>query len=444
MTKIAKKKMAILITKLTSLCLLLLSLFTNANSDNDLSGTPGISGVYAGEYSIIMRAAPAGVILGYGISKPQWLWNFNDNTAIIQGTTLSVGFNYQLHDVDNLDPEGETLHFNDNGDGTYTLYYSLQIYHPGLGNPMANASTTFRITQNNKILDIVAIDVEGDLPDGIIGTQIPGVFPLTIEPDLHGSAFQLAADSNNDGLSDQQALLLGLSPTLYDSDGDGIDDIIELGSDSSQPIDQDNDSIIDALEYGNNATNGQIAHGLKLISNDILTLSSETGWFVTKLTTASMESPVNNTTNNDDIVNTDATLGAPGLNYKFGHIDFELSLGQDLQYAEMASITLEFSSKLPDKLVLYSLERTESGNAYSLLSEQSWQKLSDNSIVVTLYNDDARDLQSQNPDSLAGSIALAENSLGQISRTEQAGSIAWLLTLLLLCLTRETFHIKKT
>lgn len=427
MNGIKESKMTVLWIKLKVLSLFFLSFLVSANNQQTLTGASNINGIYSGEYSIIMRAAPVGVVLGYGISKPQWQWNFDNNTAIVEGTTLSVGFNYELHNLDIIDPEGETLYFDNNGDGTYTLHYSLQIYNPGLGNPMASASTTFRITKNDKILDIVAIDKELDAPDGIIGTQIPNVFPLTIEPDMHGIAYQLAADSNNDGLSDQQALLLGLNPTLYDTDNDGIDDIIELGNNLIQPIDYDNDSIIDALEYGNSATDAQVAHGLTLISGDMLTLKSGSNWFVTKVGNASMETPVDNTTDNSDIVNTDSTSGTPGLNYNFGHIDFELSLDEQKQHSNVALITLDFSSDLPKNLVVYSLEKAELGNTYSLVSEQNWQRLSNNSIVVTLYNDDVRDLNEKNHYTLAGSIAIAGNTIGNVTRKEDGGSVGYLL-----------------
>ena len=442
MNTITERKMTVMWIKLKVLSLFFLSFLVSANNQQTLTGTSNINGIYAGEYSIIMRAAPVGVVLGYGISKPQWQWNFDNNTAIVQGTTLSVGFNYELHDLDNIDPEGETLYFDNNGDGTYTLHYSLQIYNPGLGNPMASASTTFRITKNDKILDIIAIDKELATPDGIIGTQIPNVFPLTIEPDMHGIAYQLAADSNNDGLSDQQALSLGLSPTSYDTDSDGIDDIIELGNNVTQPIDSDHDSIIDALEYGNSATDAQVAHGLTLISSDMLTLRSESDWFITKVSNASMETPVDNTTDNNDIVNTDSTLGAPGLNYFFGHIDFELSLAEQKQHANVALITLELSSDLPEKLVVYSLEKTLSGNIYSLVSEQHWQRLSNNSLVVTLYNDDVRDLNEKNHSILAGSIAIAENTIGNVTRKENGGSIGYLISLILLSFMIRVLLIK--
>lgn len=56
-----------------------------------------------------------------------------------------------------------------------------------------------------------------------------------------------ALDSDNDGLSDAVERQLGTSPTNKDSDGDGIDDLSEVGS-ASRPKDSDGDKIIDALD----------------------------------------------------------------------------------------------------------------------------------------------------------------------------------------------------
>ena len=56
-------------------------------------------------------------------------------------------------------------------------------------------------------------------------------------------------DSDADGLSDQYEVILGTERYLADTDGDGIDDAIEIGNDPNSPLDTDNDSIIDALDF---------------------------------------------------------------------------------------------------------------------------------------------------------------------------------------------------
>ncbi|MDH5546946.1 MAG: tandem-95 repeat protein [Gammaproteobacteria bacterium] len=70
-------------------------------------------------------------------------------------------------------------------------------------------------------------------------------------------------DSNDDGVTDAQAMAIGIDPkaSQADTDGDGIPDKYEIG-DPNNPTDSDGDGIIDALEYGdaaNDATRANIA-----------------------------------------------------------------------------------------------------------------------------------------------------------------------------------------
>jgi hypothetical protein len=59
---------------------------------------------------------------------------------------------------------------------------------------------------------------------------------------------QDSADFDNDGLTDQQEELLGTERYLADTDGDGINDGIEVGNNLLKPNNHDNDSRIDALD----------------------------------------------------------------------------------------------------------------------------------------------------------------------------------------------------
>lgn len=58
-----------------------------------------------------------------------------------------------------------------------------------------------------------------------------------------------ALDSDSDGLSDKYERTIGTEPYLADTDGDGIDDGIEIGKNLNSPLDSDNDSIINALDF---------------------------------------------------------------------------------------------------------------------------------------------------------------------------------------------------
>jgi len=55
-------------------------------------------------------------------------------------------------------------------------------------------------------------------------------------------------DADNDAISDETERSLGTDPENDDSDGDGIKDNIELGTDLKTPVDTDGDGIIDALD----------------------------------------------------------------------------------------------------------------------------------------------------------------------------------------------------
>ena len=55
-------------------------------------------------------------------------------------------------------------------------------------------------------------------------------------------------DSDNDGLSNGLELALGTDPMNKDSDGDGVEDRVEVGVYKRKPLDSDRDGIIDALD----------------------------------------------------------------------------------------------------------------------------------------------------------------------------------------------------
>jgi heat shock protein beta len=68
------------------------------------------------------------------------------------------------------------------------------------------------------------------------------------QPNIFHPNSQNATDFDNDGLTDLQERQLGTERYLADTDGDGINDGIEVGADPSHPLDHDNDKRIDALD----------------------------------------------------------------------------------------------------------------------------------------------------------------------------------------------------
>ena len=83
-------------------------------------------------------------------------------------------------------------------------------------------------------------DEIGELMDTPKDTDADGTIDaLDTEDDL---------DQDNDGLSDALEAQLNTDPKKADTDGDGIDDAKEVGSDTEAPIDTDLDGTIDALD----------------------------------------------------------------------------------------------------------------------------------------------------------------------------------------------------
>jgi hypothetical protein len=71
---------------------------------------------------------------------------------------------------------------------------------------------------------------------------------LAITSSLSTNNLYNDSDFDNDGLTDQQEELLGTERYLADTDGDGINDGVEVGNNLSEPNDHDNDKRIDALD----------------------------------------------------------------------------------------------------------------------------------------------------------------------------------------------------
>ncbi|GEM_PF-6936298 len=85
------------------------------------------------------------------------------------------------------------------------------------------------------------------------------------------------ADSNGDGLGDQQAASHHLDPGSDDSDGDGQPDAVEVG-DPRSPVDSDGDGLLDAIEPGAAAADaGELAFVVNAASATALGLPELAG-----------------------------------------------------------------------------------------------------------------------------------------------------------------------
>ncbi len=73
--------------------------------------------------------------------------------------------------------------------------------------------------------------------------------PCTVETvEVTISVSDCNTDDDLDGLVTGQEVVLGTDPNNPDTDGDGIEDGVEAGTDFNNPLDEDNDGIIDALD----------------------------------------------------------------------------------------------------------------------------------------------------------------------------------------------------
>ncbi|MGI9572995.1 hypothetical protein ACRYJU_02810 [Alloalcanivorax xenomutans] len=400
-----------------------------------MAGTPGLTGVYHGQHLLTMRGCPGAcqagseLVLGKGIRNADWSWNFDEGWVLIRGTTLTVGFDYEVQSIGNRGQGDDrlTAGFADNLDGTYTVYHGFQIYNPNVGNPRADTSTTFEITEdpdNPNLIVITTVDNEpGGVPDGIPGTQIVGVFPMTVQPDFTGSARLEGSSSGGDGISDQLKEQLGLNPDAdnADTDGDDLPDVDELGADPENPVDADADGVIDALEPGAAAQDPQLVAGVALldgipgrqVTGDALsgtTAEASVGepWRFTSVATGYMSLA---TDPDGDSAIPDTTRGDAGLEYQYGFIRFDLQVSAVT--SDPVTVRLTFQAPLPEssRLLLYAAQAIDGNERYQLMASDAYQRLEDHTLEIRLYDNGPWDL---NPVAgvLTFGVAPVENTLG--------------------------------
>lgn len=114
------------------------------------------------------------------------------------------------------------------------------------------------------------IDTDGD---GIPDNEEVGSEPnAAIDTDADGKINALDDDDDNDNLPTLLETNIKTNPLEKDSDGDGIDDATEVGSNPSVPINTDGDKLIDALDTDDDndglATIDEIAIGTNHLKAD--------------------------------------------------------------------------------------------------------------------------------------------------------------------------------
>ncbi len=93
-------------------------------------------------------------------------------------------------------------------------------------------------------------DSDGDgIPDNL---EIGSNKDQLQDTDNDGQIDAVDTDDDNDKLLTSIELTLGTNPLKADTDGDSISDVIEIGKNTDKPLDSDGDGLIDALDATNN------------------------------------------------------------------------------------------------------------------------------------------------------------------------------------------------
>jgi hypothetical protein len=198
----------------------------------------------------------------------------------------------------------------------------------------------------------------------------------------------LAIDSNNDGITDADAIDLGLDPTDPDgdSDGDGTPDVDEVGSDPTDPLDTDGDGVIDALEPPSSSADATTASDFTLTTGDTVTITTEAGQTLSQV---------------DAVVATD-NPPAGIVNFPFGAISYITTAPA----GGSVKVRMAFSTDLPR---LLGLTKMDNAGNITLLPTDVWTLIDSRTVEITLTDGDpTTDLDNTVNGSILDPVAPAE------------------------------------
>ena len=221
--------------------------------------------------------------------------------------------------------------------------------------PAASCSLTVRFTPTS-------VDASNDSFD--IPSSDGDENPLTVTVSGSGTEV-LPPDSNGDGLSDADAIALGLDPDDPDgdTDNDGQSDVVEVGVDIDNPMDNDGDGVIDALEPGETANDAGVASGLRLTSGDTVIITTAPGEMLSNVSSGA-------------VIN-----GPDDVKFPYGMVSYTTTspVGGEV------TVRMTFSVDLPSGLVIDKVDRA---NNYTDLPDAIWNQVDSRSVDITLTDGD--------------------------------------------------------
>jgi hypothetical protein len=213
-------------------------------------------------------------------------------------------------------------------------------------------------------------------------------------------------DSNDDGISDADALALGLDPNDPDgdTDGDGASDVDETGGDPENPlpVDTDVDGVIDALEPGESARDARVASGLRLPSGDTATITTAAGEMLSQVSAAV------------------ATGGPSGIIFPFGSISYTTSspVGGNV------TVRMAFSADLPIFLGQYKVDNKRIPSVFTELPTSIWTLVDSRTVDINLTDGDPLTDLDGVPGSIEDPVAPAELEPSVSSSSSGGGGCA--------------------
>lgn len=343
-----------------------LTLTDNGDGTATLSGTPTNADVTSGSVDVVLTVTDSGAgNLTNTQSFTINLTDVNDTPAVTSGGIILFQDTTGTVQVSVSDP--------DTGD-TFTYAVSQQ---PVTAGGTASVDTSGLVTYDGTGASVGTDSIEVTVTDsGTPAQSTPVTIPLTVNASGE-------TDSNNDGLTDAQAIALGLDPNEVDgdTDGDTAKDANEVG-DPSNPTDTDSDNVIDALEAGSTASDASTANGLLLESGDQVEIVSS-GQALSNVAAGS------------------ATGGPAGVTFPFGTVIYTTTSA----VGGSVTVRMSFSADLPASLALY---KVDNGGTYTELSTSIWTKVDARTVDVTLTDGDpATDLDGIANGSIEDPVAIA-------------------------------------